>query len=397
MRAIKTPKFFRKSMAAELGIKVKDGHLVFPDKMTDDEIAEIVGRLESEEKLADQFSLKMYTPSEADKAIVSKIVRGQGGKTYDLDKFGFFEIIASNTLVDLYRERNTRALLDELAPQYKAQGENPGKTLLINHGINSFAGATFDAAVMPIAGKLDQSELVVRVYVPDFIQFQGNQVLDLVNTGVISKASMGYRPGQWKYEEVGDMVIGILDTDPTGNRKSVALELSLAYQGAVLDSRVKTPGTPKPAFVNVNSDMSLQSKNFTIGKEKASKAFTIEYGGGDTPTLKGVEELVAHANSLAEEVASLKKAEADNKKPLIEGITALEKKLKYPETPESLLMGLDYKALSDRLKFYEEVDKKANPKGQATDPDGSGKESTKTPETDPNGGERKKTFWGDED
>ena len=192
MRVAKSPATFRKSVLANTPeVKFVGNELHFPDDWTDEAIIKFIE--DSQRKAIDEAAFTTYTPSDSDIAIVKTLMIGPD---QDVTKFGFYKLHASNTSVDLHDEKLTKALLEELAIQYRAVNGQPGQSVLINHGMNNFAGATFDANVMPMEGSSDQWVLWIKVYVPDRIQFQGNSVLDLINTRTISKASIQFRPGQ---------------------------------------------------------------------------------------------------------------------------------------------------------------------------------------------------------
>ena len=375
MRVAKSPATFRKSVLANTPeVKFVGNELHFPDDWTDEAIIKFIE--DSQRKAIDEAAFTTYTPSDSDIAIVKTLMIGPD---QDVTKFGFYKLHASNTSVDLHDEKLTKALLEELAIQYRAVNGQPGQSVLINHGMNNFAGATFDANVMPMEGSSDQWVLWIKVYVPDRIQFQGNSVLDLINTRTISKASIQFRPGKVSWQEVADKVIGILDVDP--NRKSEAIEVSFVYKGAVREAGVQKSAANQPVIIN-RSNMLSFTKTFVFGDGTATKSFQLKFTGGDNPTVEGQEPLEAYVKSVLDENARLKKAEADSKKPLVDGVIALQKKLNQPEDQEGYLYSLGYSQLSERQKFLQSQDKTANPKNQATKPDAADASGKETPADD---------------
>lgn len=370
MRVTQSPQFFRKSiLAAHSDVKLVGSELQFPDSWDDEAIAKFMIDADASTKTLPSASMKAYKPTSTDIATVKGLMLDDN---LDVNKFGFFRIYASDTLVDLQDERATKALLEELALQYKAGvavNGQPGQSLLINHGINSFAGATFDAEVLPIEGSMDQFALWIKAYVPDMLMFNGNRIVDLVNTRTISKASMQFRPGQVSWKEVGDKYIGILDSSP--DKKAVAIELSLVYKGAVEGGHVskELQGSPKSVIVNRVDNMGFFTKTLEHGEGNNRKSFTVKVNTGENPTVEGLDEVNAEMKSLSAENARLKKAELDSKKPLVDAVLALQKKLKQPEDTENYLQSLDYVALDNRKKHLEALDKTANPKSQTTGAD----------------------------
>lgn len=371
MRVTQAPSSFRKSvLGIHPEVKLSGNQLQFPDSWSDDAVAKFLIDADAGSKFLESAAFKAYKPSASDIAIVKGLMIDEAT---DVTKFGFYRIYASDTLVDLQDEKPTKALLEELAMQYKSLNGQPGQSLLINHGINSFAGATFDAEVLPLEGSTDQWVLWIKVYVPDMLLFNANKIVDLVNTRAISKASIQFRPGKVTWKEMGDKVIGILDVDPA--RKAVAIELSLVYKGAVEASVVsKELGAPKPVIFN-RSNMSVFTKTLEFGEGTSRKSFNLKVSGGDNPTVDGLGELESFVKGLVEENGRLKRAELDSKKPMVDAVLSLQKKLKQPEDTESYLYSLGYSQLDDRRKHLEGLDKSANPKSQTTGADAPKPES----------------------
>lgn len=384
------PEFIRKALLGaypEVQHDASKGVLSFPATWDDERIAEVHAELDGSNREIG-VTLKAYTPSEDDKKIVKGLMRSGGNRDYDVNDFGFFEISASDTLVDKYNERNTSSLLEEFAKQAKAKDGGPGRTLLINHNTTSFAGATFDASVSAMPGKVGHYELVIKVYIPTGMKYIGNDILDMVNTGVLSKASIGYRPGDFTYEQIGDRLIGVNDIDRTGRRESILHELSLVYLGAVGNARVKSASAPKiTTTVVTNSNLNMDiTKTLTVGEGAGAKNFTVKAAvSGDTISITGLEDLQAYATGLQQNLDRMQAAEKAAKQPTIDKITSLQEKLKHPKDDQGYLLGLSYEALAERLKHLEATDKSLNPKNQLGKTEG-GNDTTIT----------KKSFWDDE-
>jgi hypothetical protein len=348
-------------------VKHVGSELRFPDEWTDDQILKFYSEADGSDKLHGECHFKSFEPSDSDKAVVQGILKSQGGAQYDVNKFGFYMIYGSDTLVDLMDEKCTKALLQELAKQYVSTDGRPGKSALINHGIDNFAGASFGASVDPKEGAAGHHVLWVKTYVPDMLNFNGNKVIDLINTGVISKASIRFRPGKVSYEDLGDKFVGVLDV--SAERKSVALEISWCYHGAVEGTYTKSYGTEKPVILNRSSNMSFITKTLEFGQGDTRKRFDLKIGTGDNPTVEGLGDIESYVKSLLSENSTLKAAELESKKPMVEGIISLQKKLQQPTDTDSYLYSLKYADLDARMKYLQKIDVAANPKGQATNPD----------------------------
>lgn len=361
------------------GVRVNGDRMEFPDHYTQEQINELYA-LATRSEVQRETRLKAYAATDQDKAVVKGLMKDP---KIDVSNFGYYELVASSTSEDSHRERVTKRLLDVMAEDYKAKDGLPGRSLLINHQSNSFAGATFDSRM---EARSDGGwDLIVKVYVDDTLVHNGNNIKRLVDAGSISFASAQFRYGSFTEEKVADNYwIGILDIDPEGKRKSEAIELSLVYKGANPDSRVKKDAPE--IVIKPISNMTSQ-KSYYVGIGEQRKEYVLKFTGGENPAVDDVNGLQTAITALVEENAALKSEKEADRKPIREAISALEAKLEMPKTPESALKVYSMTELLERQKFLEGEDQKRNPKNQTTE-DPTGAKSA-----DPKAGEQ---VWVDE-
>jgi hypothetical protein len=112
-----------------------------------------------------------YKPTDDDRLKVMEITGLE-----DVSAFGIYRAAVSSTQVDLGRDKFSKAVLDEMAEQYK-----DGRTVVLGHDSMMGVGKTFDAEVAAKSDGESDYELLVKFYVlPDAQAPTGNlkQLLD---------------------------------------------------------------------------------------------------------------------------------------------------------------------------------------------------------------------------
>lgn len=318
---------------------------------------------------------KAYTPTESDYSAIQQMMLTQGGREYDVKKFGIYETVACDTLVDFTREKFTKRVLDAVQPQAA-----DGITILVNHQENNMIGRTFAARVQPIPNDPANFELIVRFYVPDFATMpNGTNAVDNINTRVANFTSVAIQNRNIIWEETDAGYIRVYDYD--ADRPPVYVEHSVVYRGAQPRAAIKAFGGALPnENVNPNPIAMDITKTLKVGTGDAAKSYTVNISGTDkNPEVKGLEIIEATMNDMAAENKSLKDENAKlteqakaGKKSLVDSIRTIEKKLKQPETDEKALYALSHEQLEAKAKGLRELDAKLNPKDQTPKGEGGG-------------------------
>ena len=109
--------------------------------------------LGSHEKQGKNELDKTYSPTDEDKAKVKAMV-GE-----DVDEFGIYQCVASDTRIDSERDKFGEAVLRKMEEDYRE-----GRTVVISsHGRNMGVGSTFDAEI--ITASDGEKELLVKFYI----------------------------------------------------------------------------------------------------------------------------------------------------------------------------------------------------------------------------------------
>lgn len=380
MNTFALPKNYRAEVLKALeDVQVNDGRITFGASWTQAQADEAMQLLDANLKQLQVATVsKAYQPTEADYTKIKGMLIAQGGREYDVKKFGVYETVAADTKIDFTREKFTKRLLDAVVQQ-----AIEGITILVNHKDDNMIGRTFDARVEAIPNDPGNFQLVVRFYIPDFsVMPNGTSAVDAINTRVANFTSVAIRSYLVEFEEMDSGYVRVYDHDP--NRADlpapIYVEHSVVYRGAQPRAAIKGYGPPVPTVNPSNIDMLDIIKSLKIGPKGAEKEFTVKVTGDPkSPEFRGLETIENHANDLASKVAKL---EAENatlteqakagKKSLVEGIRSLEKKLEQPETEEAMLYGQAHEDLEKKLEGLQKLDKKINPKGQI--PGGNGGE-----------------------
>lgn len=369
--AVKTPPIFNDKAAAKLdGVHVKDGQVLFDaSKWTEQKAAAAMRDLDQSlvhltggpdsQRRSGLLETKAFTPTEADYAAARANLKGKDSEGNDIDvtKFGYYETIAADTLVDLVDDRFTRRFLDALAPQAKA-----GLTVLLNHHPDHIMGATYDARVEPIPDNPENYQLVVKFYVPNFMKMpKGEPAVDAVNTGTVRFTSVGFKAWHAQWIEAGDTYVREYD-HPDGGRLPVYVEHSLAYRGAQLRAALKSAaGAAEYHFSKTSNSKQMPEFQKSIrGRYKSLDGtdrheHVVKVAGGDNPTADGLDAVQTVVDGLVEENRKLAGQLKAVKEPLADQVNGLEKQLEISETAKDRLLEMDAADLQQKKLDLEKL------------------------------------------
>lgn len=355
------PYVFEKTVFEVPGVWITDKEVSFDSGLfTKESARELLLKADRTIKTMEKREAKSYAASEEDKRKIKAIV---GDDTVDTTKYGVYECIACDTLVDFTGDRFTQRFLDALAPQAK-----DGISILVNHNPDQVIGRSFDARVEPIPNNSENYQLIVKFYVPDFSTMpNGNNA----NAGLKSKiyrfTSVSISSRYVTYEEVGNDIIRVYDTQE-GYPAPIFVEHSVVYRGAQPraamtksllagnDYALKDASEqPKPT---INIKMEKELKYSIGGTEKSLKVSVT----GDK--VAGLDAIQAELKSLAKENDRLKSEVREQKKSLVDGIRSLQKKLGQTEESEDSLYATSLKSLQERHAVLKDYDTMKNPKQQ---------------------------------
>lgn len=338
--------------------------------------AAVEGILKRMSGLVRPFGLRSnYNPTDEDRMKVAEITGSE-----DVSGYGIYRAAVSSTQVDLGRDKFSKAMLDELAEQYR-----DGRTVVLGHDSSMGVGRTFDAEVIAKEGDGEDYELLVKFYVfPDAQGKTGKvkQLLDakvydrfsiaasLKMSDVISREDAGDGMPIYTYDptRVAVVHLGIVDmgmntdavsksntagavtfgeiTEMTEKKEIVMLEYNLKHVGA---GKVELSADAVSALLeNVEKRMKAQAEKlakFEAAEDARLKSLRDEWCAlrKQIDTEADAEKLNRRANLLdedllTEDIENFKRAAAAKRKQLdTKGEKAAATENKKPFTPAANL------------------------------------------------------------
>jgi len=355
----------RKKVSNEKGISEKNGDIIFGQGWDKVKAADFLKGIDkSTRKISVELTedtLKFYRATEADRQEIS--LRIKDPKKYNLKKWGIYEAIVADTLVDIHRERFTKAVLDALIVQARK-----GITILSEHDDKWRIGSTFDARTEAIPDNPENFQFVVKFYVPDYKTMQdGANAIDDLNTGVAKFISIHIFNRKATFIEAGDDFFLQFELDE--NNPPVLIEISSVTRGAQLRAEIKSLQNEKnPIFTEIKSKNPMKGLKITGGEIDGNrKSFEIEAKGEDGKEEIQAEGLQDHVNDLIKKAERTDAAEEKAKglmKPHVDGIQNLQKSLDQPEDAEEILYAMESEDLIKKHDALKSLSAKVNPKEQ---------------------------------
>ncbi len=319
------------------------------NELTDNDVSFIAKKLESSRnggiRAERTFTLateKAYVPSQDHIAMLATVLEKTEAEI--TDKYMLLKMIASDTTIDRSRDKFTKFVLDELGADYSegwANGVSGGRSLCIMHNRNKIVGQTYayeirdkkDAmgAVVKDENNVVVSELIVYAYLRKSAMWEGEPVIDYIESGSLVKVSIAAWIGGYTYvseSESNYKVNGMpMSYFVFGENSTVeAIELSLVDMGANANATLT-----KSYNVEITINVGCEEEEYEGGDEGCE----MENGcgtGGKKPMRKEVTEN-AIEKAVELEVETEKAVKTDNE---IDVEKAVEKSAELIEAEKAL-------------------------------------------------------------
>lgn len=340
------------------GCQVNDNQITFEGKESD--FINILAECDR--------GLAIKSVNKAPKKAVTESDRAQLGAKLgtDVSEYGIYECIACDTKKDFAGDKFTKRFLEKLIPQVDA-----GISILVNHNANNVIGQTISAKVEAIPNDLENYQLVIKFYVPDFsVMPNGTNSVKAIDSGIWKFTSVSIRAFDVSHEDSGDEWVTVFDARE-GYPDPVFIEHSVVYRGAQPRAEIVKDISTLPSAVSGYAVKSIEGvKVKQVKKESVKMEKTIKVNGQEI-TLNIEEKNASNVDVIQKalddkngHIERLEKSLKGMKEGRVVSIQNLQKKLGLPTDAESYLYKLEGADLDSRVDALKAMDAKVNPKNQ---------------------------------